>query len=117
MLTINLIALLEVVQIPVLAFTGTPRSATGTFATIITFVFRALLRWIDVSFFCVTRVVAFKFHWWFGWWTVTCALTTPITLLFAALLTENSFCIETTAPALCHCWHASCLTNQLPFRV
>jgi len=113
MLRINLVALLNINQIPVLAFTGTPVSASGTLATIIAFVLGALLRWIDVSFFCVTRVVAFKFHWWFGWWTVTCAFTAPLTLLFAALLrlTENSFSIETTAPALCHCWRASCLTN------
>jgi len=102
MLIVNLVALLVIVQIPVLALAGTPVSATSTLATIVAFVFGALLRWIDGSFFCVTRVVAFKFHWWFSWWTVTCAFTAPLTLLFAALLrwTEKPSSIVTTALAL-----------------
>jgi hypothetical protein len=80
MLIINFVTLFVVIQIiPIL-------TVTCALATTFTFVFGALLGWIEVSFFGVARVLASQICGRFRRRALACALTASITVAFATLI-------------------------------
>merc|ERR1711879_173855 len=106
MLIINFVSFLVVIYGPILTL-------TSAFATTVTFVLRALLRGVEISFFCITRVVAFCIWRWFCWRTLACAFTASLAHFFAALLRriEDSFSSITGAFALFFILHRTFRTR------